>query len=108
MRKVITSADVQDRDGGLLVPATTLERCPFLRTLFADSADAGPQFRDGLASIMPGLATEIVRRSNRAKEFVVLPERWITETTRCRFPRSGAPPPHHRHPTGTNADNAFR
>jgi transposase len=43
----------------------------------------------GLANIMPSLVTEIVRRSDRAKGFVVLPKRWIVERTigwlgRCR------------------------
>ena len=38
---------------------------------------------------MPGLTTEIVRRSDRAKGFVALPQRWIVERTigwlnRCR------------------------
>jgi AMMECR1 domain-containing protein len=38
---------------------------------------------------MPSLVTEIVRRSDRAKGFVVLPKRWIVERTigwlgRCR------------------------
>jgi transposase len=46
-------------------------------------------FHDGLAIIMPNLVTEIVRRSDRAKGFVVLPKRWIVERTigwfgRCR------------------------
>ncbi|HWJ19237.1 MAG TPA: transposase, partial [Geobacterales bacterium] len=43
----------------------------------------------GLASVMRGLVTEIVRRSDRAKGFVVVHKRWIVERTigwlgRCR------------------------
>jgi transposase len=62
---------------------------PFLTKLFADSAYAGPAFHDGLTSVMPGLVTEIVRRSDRAKGFVVAHKRWIVERTigwlgRCR------------------------
>ena len=62
---------------------------PFLQKLFADSAYAGPLFNDDLASVMPDLATEIVRRCDQAKGFVVLPKRWIVERTigwlnRCR------------------------
>jgi transposase len=57
--------------------------------IHGDSAYAGPVFHEGLAGISPGLVTEIVRRSDRAKGFVVLPERWIVERTigwldRCR------------------------
>ena len=61
--------------------ATLFGQFPFLKKLFADSAYAGPVFHDGLANIMPNLVTEIVRRSDRAKGFVVLPKRWIVERT---------------------------
>ena len=62
---------------------------PFLKKLFADSAYQGPIFHSALASILPHLDTEIVRRSDQAKGFVVLPKRWIVERTiawlnRCR------------------------
>ena len=62
---------------------------PFLKKLFADAAYQGPQFHNNLASVLPHLETEIVRRSDQAKAFVVLPKRWIVERTiawlnRCR------------------------
>ena len=89
LHALVTSADVQDRDGGLIVLSTMFGQFPFLEKLFADSAYAGPLFHDGLASVMPGLVTEIVRRSDRAKGFVVVHKRWIVERTigwlgRCR------------------------
>jgi transposase len=89
LHALVTSADVQDRDGGLLVLSTMFGQFPFLEKLFADSAYAGPLFHDGLASVMPGLVTEIIRRSDRAKGFVVVHKRWIVERTigwlgRCR------------------------
>ena len=89
LHALVTSADVQDRDGGLMVLSTLFGRFPFLEKLFADTAYVGPVFHDGLALAMPDLATEIVRRSDRAKGFVVLPQRWIVEPTigwlnRCR------------------------
>jgi putative transposase len=42
-----------------------------------------------LARVLPHLKAEIVKRSDQAKEFVVLPKRWIVERTfawlnRCR------------------------
>jgi transposase len=72
-----------------MVLTTLFARFPFLKTLFADTAYAGPLFQDALAVAMPGLITEIVRRCDQAKGFVVLPERWIVERTigwlnRCR------------------------
>ena len=85
----VTAADVQDRDGGFELLATLFDLFPFLKKLFADSAYQGPNFHGTLASILPHLDTEIVRRSDRAKGFVVLPRRWIVERTiawlnRCR------------------------
>ena len=77
LHALVTPADVQDRDGGLMVLSTLFGQFPFLKRLFADTAYAGPVFQDGLAVAMPGMVTEIVRRCDRAKGFVVLPKRWI-------------------------------
>lgn len=46
-------------------------------------------FNADLAKVLPYLQTEIVKRSDQAKGFVVLPKRWIVERTiawlnRCR------------------------
>ena len=89
LHALVTAADIQDRDGGILLLSTLFGQFPFLRKLFADSAYAGPIFQDRLANAMPGLQTEIVRRSDQAKGFVVEPKRWIVERTiawlnRCR------------------------
>ena len=86
---IVTAADVQDRDGGLELLATLFGLFPFLGKLFADSAYQGPIFHGALAGILPGLETEIVKRSDKLKGFVALPKRWIVERTiawlnRCR------------------------
>ena len=78
----------QDRDGGLALLAT-FGLFPFLGKLFADSAYQGPVFHRALAGILPDLETEIVKRSDRVKGFVVQPRRWVVERTiawlnRCR------------------------
>jgi transposase len=85
----VTAADVQDRDGGIALLATLFGLFPFLKTLFADGAYEGPIFHGALARLLPGLQTEIVKRSDRAQGFVVLPKRWIVERSiawlnRCR------------------------
>jgi transposase len=89
LNSAVTSADVQDRDGGILLLSTLFGMFPFLRKLFADSAYQGPIFHTALAKILPLLETEIVKRSDQVKGFVVLPKRWIVERTigwlnRCR------------------------
>ena len=81
LHALVTAADVQDRDGGILLLSSLFGRFPFLRTLFADSAYTGPIFQDGIADAMPSLMIEIVKRSDRAKGFVVEPMRWIVERT---------------------------
>ena len=62
---------------------------PFLKKLFADSDYQGPKFHDALAAILPNLETEIVKRSDAAKGFVIQPKRWLVERSiawlnRCR------------------------
>lgn len=69
--------------------ATLFGMYPFLRTLFADAAYQGPVFATAVARIRPSLNIEIVRRSDQANGFVVLPKRWVVERTlawlnRCR------------------------
>ena len=87
LHALVTAADVQDRDGGVLLLSTVFGQFP--RKLFADSAYAGPIFLNGIAVVMPDLAIEIVKRRDDAKGFVVEPQRWIVERTigwlnRCR------------------------
>jgi hypothetical protein len=48
-----------------------------LIALVADGGYQGPEFQKALAKILPYLETEIVKRFDHAKGFVVLPRRWI-------------------------------
>ncbi len=78
---IVTAVDVQDRDGGLKLLAALLGEFPLLGKLFADSAYQGPVFHGALARILPDLEIEIVKRSDRGKDFVVQPRRWVVERT---------------------------
>jgi hypothetical protein len=48
---------------------------PCSACIFADAGYQGVVFRKALATILPDLEIEIVRRSHQAKGFVVLPRR---------------------------------
>jgi transposase len=89
LHAIVHPANVQDRDGGILLLTALADRFPLLAKLFADGAYQGPQFRQALAKVRAQLKTEIVTRSDQIKGFVVLPKRWIVERTlawlnRCR------------------------
>ena len=82
-------ADIQDRDGGVQLLSTLFGMYPFLVKLFADAGYQGTKFAGAVAKHLPHLAIEIVKRSDQAKGFVVLPMRWVVERTlawlnRCR------------------------
>jgi transposase len=86
---IVHAADIQDRDGGAFVMATLFGMYPFLMKLYADGGYQGPLFRRAVAKIMAQVNIEIVKRSDHAKGFVVLPKRWVVERTfawlgRCR------------------------
>ena len=86
---MVHPANIQDRDGGVLVLSTLFGMYPFLLKLFADGGYQGSQFESAAANVMPQLSIEIVKRSDQAKGFVVLPRRWVVERTlawlnRCR------------------------
>lgn len=54
-----------------------------------DGGCKGPVFRRALKKVMSRVNVEIVKRSDTAKKFIVLPKRWIVERTfawleRCR------------------------
>jgi hypothetical protein len=77
----VHAADIQDRDGGVLLLTTLFGPFLFLKKLFAGSACQGPLFNMAAGKILTQRDIEIVKRSGQAKGFVVLPERWIAERT---------------------------
>ncbi|MGH8337878.1 MAG: IS5 family transposase [Gammaproteobacteria bacterium] len=85
---IVHAADVQDRDGGVLLMCSLFGLFPFLLKLYADSGYQGPKFQHGLKRVCGQINVEIVKRSD-IRKFVVLPKRWIVERTigwlnRCR------------------------
>jgi transposase len=89
MHAIVHAANVQDRDGGALVMASLFGAFPFLKKLYADGGYQGPEFRRAVKKILARINIEIVKRSDQAKGFAVLPKRWLVERTfawpgRCR------------------------
>jgi transposase len=71
-------ADIQDRDGAVLVVQDLHDLFPWLRHLFADSAYAGDKLRRALTKF--GRWTiEIIKRTTAG--FAALPRRWVVERT---------------------------
>jgi len=85
---VVHEANIQDRDGAVLVLQSIRRFYPFLRHVFADGGYAGDKLKDALKG--KGKWTiEVIKRSDDQKGFVVLPRRWVVERTfawlgRCR------------------------
>jgi transposase len=89
MQAIIHAAGVQDRDGGVLLMGALFGLFPFLLKLYADGGYQGPQFQQGLRRVCRQVNVEIVKRSDAAKGFAVIPKRWIVERSiawlnRCR------------------------
>jgi len=77
---LVHTADIQDRDGAPDVLAQIRASFPWLRHVFADGGYAGDKLRDAMAG-RGDWVIEIIKRSDAAKGFVLLPRRWVVERT---------------------------
>ena len=84
---VVHPADVQDRDGAPLVLRSIRHAWPWLRHVFADGGYAGPKLRDAMKG-HGDWDIEIIKRSDTASGFEVLPRRWVIERTFAWLGRS--------------------
>lgn len=76
----VHTADIQDRDGAPDLLAAARATWPELRHVFADGAYAGPKLETALRS-RGQWTIEIVKRSDAASGFELLPRRWVVERT---------------------------
>ena len=89
MQAIVHAADIQDRDGGVVLMASLFGLFPFLIKLYADGGYQGVQFQSGMKQALQQVSVEIIKRSDQARGFTVLPKRWVVERTfawlnRCR------------------------
>ena len=91
LHAIVHPANTQDLDGAILVLGSLFGKFPFLKKLFTDGGYQGPIFECAQINVFPHLKTEIVKRSDAAVGFEVIPRRWIVERTfawlerRCRI-----------------------
>ena len=84
----VLPANYQDRDVAPILLKTATARMPTLQRAVADGGYQGKATADAVEA-EAGIPLEIVKRSDAAKGFYVLPKRWIVERTfgwlgRCR------------------------
>lgn len=85
---LVHTADIQDRDGAPELIKAVRYRFRWLRHVFADGGYAGDKLRAALQG-NGHWTIEIIKRSDTAKGFELLPRRWVVERTfawlgRCR------------------------
>lgn len=85
---VVHIASIQDRDGAVAALAFIRRLYPWLRHAFADGGYGGDKLRSALVGI-GSWTVQIIKRSDTAQGFEILPRRWVVEPTfvwlgRCR------------------------
>jgi transposase len=78
---VVTPASTPERDGGQALLQRTVAVFTWLRLLWVDGGYTGPAFAAWVANLRSTLKVEVVKRSDDAVGFEVLPRRWVVERT---------------------------
>lgn len=77
----VTAANVTERAGAQGLLQRTLVCFAWLRLLWVDGGYSGEAFAQWVKGLRPKLAVQVVKRSDDAKGFKVLPRRWVVERT---------------------------
>ena len=75
----LTTADISDSAGAQMILDSVRKRWPWLKHLFADGAYDRTKLMEKAAFL--DFTVEIIRRSDTAQGFEVLPRRWVVERT---------------------------
>ena len=78
---LVTPADRQERDGAKELSDEALVHHGWLRKLWVDGGYSGEDFAKYVEELRPNLEVEVVKRSDKAKGFEVVPKRWVVERT---------------------------
>ena len=78
---LVTPADTTERDGAQSLLQRTLGVFTWLRLLWVDGGYSGPVFAEWVRNLRAKLEVKVVKRSDDAKGFQVLPRRWVVERT---------------------------
>ena len=76
---IVTSAAVQDRDGGAMLLAMAAVKYPSLKIVWADGAYRGEVLDD--TSRATGIIVEVKEKAEAQKGFVPIKKRWVVERT---------------------------
>ena len=77
----VTPASTPERAGAQALLARVLPWLVWLRILWVDGGYTGAAFAAWVRGLRPKLAVTVVKRSDHASGFTVLPRRWVVERT---------------------------
>ena len=100
LKVMVLTAGQQDRDGARVILLKVQGCFPRLRKIWADGGYAG-KLVDWVKAVC-GWVLEIVKRSDTAKGFEVVPHRWIVERTFAWLDRSRRPSRDYEHHAETS------
>jgi putative transposase len=78
---VVTPASCPERDGAQQVLGQVAQWFPCLRKIWTDGGYTGEAFETWVTDHWPKVEVEVIKRSDQAKGFVPLAQRWIVERT---------------------------
>ena len=80
LKVLVTEANIGEREGAAWLLTCLGERFPRLQLVWVDGGFSGEEFAARIEKEC-GLKIEVVKRSDAAKGFVLLPRRWLVERT---------------------------
>lgn len=78
---LVTPADRPEREGAKQLLDGALDQHGWLRKLWVDGGYSGEEFGNYVKQLRPKLVVEVVKRSDTAQGFEVVPRRWVVERT---------------------------